>query len=41
MVKKRALEEDYQGLAYYRKMGFIPCDLEGESVSKTLGLCIR
>ncbi len=36
MVKKRALEDDYQGLSYYRKMGFIPCDLEGESVSKTL-----
>ena len=36
MVKKRALEDDYQGLGYYRKMGYIPCDLEGESVSKTL-----
>ena len=36
MVRKRALEDDYQGLTHYRKMGFIPCDLEGESVSKTL-----
>ena len=27
---------DYRGLGLYRKMGYIPCDLEEESVSKTL-----
>ena len=36
MVKKRALQDDYQGLAFYRKMGYIPCDQESESASKTL-----
>jgi predicted alpha-1,2-mannosidase len=34
--RKRAMEDDYRGLGYYRKMGFIPCDLEEEAVSKTL-----
>jgi predicted alpha-1,2-mannosidase len=34
--RKRATEDDYRGLGYYRKMGFIPCDLEDEAVSKTL-----
>jgi predicted alpha-1,2-mannosidase len=34
--RKRAMDDDYRGLGYYRKMGFIPCDLEDESVSKTL-----
>ena len=36
IVRKRALEDDYQGLDFYRKLGFIPCDREAESVSKTL-----
>jgi predicted alpha-1,2-mannosidase len=34
--RKRAMDDDYRGLGYYRKMGFIPCDLEEEAVSKTL-----
>jgi predicted alpha-1,2-mannosidase len=34
--RKRAMDDDYRGLAYYRKLGFIPCDLEDESVSKVL-----
>jgi predicted alpha-1,2-mannosidase len=34
--KKRALEDDYRGLQWYRSMGYIPADLEEESVSKTL-----
>ncbi len=34
--RKRAMNDDYRGLGYYRKMGFIPCDLEDEAVSKTL-----
>lgn len=36
MVRKRALEDDYQGFALYRKLGYIPCDQESESASKTL-----
>ena len=34
--KKRAMVDDYRGLGYYRKLGFIPCDKEEESVSKTM-----
>jgi len=34
--RKRAMADDYRGLQYYRKLGFIPCDLEDESASKTL-----
>jgi predicted alpha-1,2-mannosidase len=36
VMHKRAFVDDYRGLPYYRKMGYIPCDLEEESVSKTL-----
>jgi predicted alpha-1,2-mannosidase len=35
-MHKRAFLDDYRGLPLYRKMGYIPCDLEEESVSKTL-----
>jgi predicted alpha-1,2-mannosidase len=35
-LKRRALADDYRGLGYYRKLGFIPCDKEEESVSKTI-----
>lgn len=34
--KKRAMQDDYRGLSYYRKLGYIPCDKEEESVSKTM-----
>lgn len=33
---KHSAEMDHQGLAYYRQYGYIPGDLEGESVSRTL-----
>ena len=36
VMKKRALVDDYRGLNWYRKLGYIPADLEEESVSKTL-----
>jgi predicted alpha-1,2-mannosidase len=36
VARKRALEGDYQGLAAFRKMGYIPADKESESASKTL-----
>jgi predicted alpha-1,2-mannosidase len=35
-MKKRAFVDDYRGLSWYRSMGYIPADLEEESVSKTL-----
>jgi len=35
-MKKRAFDEDYRGLKLYRTLGYIPADLEEESVSKTL-----
>jgi predicted alpha-1,2-mannosidase len=35
-MKKRAFVDDYRGLQWYRSMGYIPADLEEESVSKTL-----
>ena len=34
--RKRAMDDDYRGLGYYRKLGYIPCDQEDEAVSKTL-----
>jgi predicted alpha-1,2-mannosidase len=35
-MNQRAMVDDYRGLGYYRKLGFIPCEKEEESVSKTL-----
>jgi predicted alpha-1,2-mannosidase len=34
--RRRAMDDDYRGLALYRKLGFIPADLEEEATSKTL-----
>lgn len=36
LIRKRAMVDDYRGLGYYRKLGYIPADKEEESVSKTL-----
>jgi predicted alpha-1,2-mannosidase len=33
---KHSAEIDFRGLKYYRELGYIPSDMEGESVSKTL-----
>lgn len=35
----RAVAENYRGLGYYRKLGYIPADRESESVSKTFEYC--
>ena len=35
-VRQRVMVDDYQGLAHYRKFGYIPCDLVEESTSKAL-----
>jgi len=36
VMHKRAFVDNYRGLDWYRKIGYIPCDLEEESVSKSL-----
>ena len=38
-MMKRAMVDNYRGLDYYRKMHYIPADLEEESVSKTFEYC--
>ena len=35
-MKATAMNPDYDGLAAYRKLGYVPCDEEDESLSKTL-----
>jgi len=35
-IKATAMNPDYDGLASYRKLGYVPCDEEDESLSKTL-----
>jgi predicted alpha-1,2-mannosidase len=35
LMRKRALSDGWRGLSYYRDMQYIPCDKQGESVSKT------
>lgn len=35
----RAMAENYRGLGYYRKLGYIPADRESESVSKAFEYC--
>jgi predicted alpha-1,2-mannosidase len=39
VMMQRAMVDDYRGLGYYRKLSFIPADLEEESVSKTFEYC--
>jgi predicted alpha-1,2-mannosidase len=36
VFQKRAEVDDYRGLAAYRKLGYVPCDVQDESASKTL-----
>jgi predicted alpha-1,2-mannosidase len=38
-MMQRAMVDNYRGLGYYRTKGFIPCDLESESVSKAFEYC--
>ena len=39
VMAERALVENFEGLGLYREMGYIPCDREGESVSKSFEYC--
>jgi len=39
VMMKRAMVDDYRGLDYYRRLHFIPADLESESISKTFEYC--
>jgi predicted alpha-1,2-mannosidase len=34
VMRKRNMSDDYEGLGYYRELGYIPADKERESVSK-------
>ncbi len=36
VYRKRAMTDDYRGLPWYRRLGYIPSDKQGEAVSKTL-----
>ncbi|HEX4286022.1 MAG TPA: GH92 family glycosyl hydrolase [Terracidiphilus sp.] len=39
VMMQRAMIENYEGLGYYRQLGYIPADRESESVSKTFEYC--
>ena len=39
VMRKRNMDDDYEGLGYYRKLGYIPADEHGESVSRALEYC--
>ncbi len=39
VMNQRALVENFGGLGYYRELGYIPADREGESVSKSFEYC--
>ncbi|MEP6898121.1 MAG: GH92 family glycosyl hydrolase [Rhodanobacter sp.] len=36
LFRKHAMDKDFRGLGWYRKLGYIPSDKEDEAVSKTL-----
>lgn len=36
LMERQARKADYRGLGDYARLGYVPCDREGESVSKTL-----
>ena len=36
-LHRRLMIDDYRGMDHYREYGYLPCDLDDESVSKTLG----
>jgi len=38
-MKKRAFEDNYRGIQFHRTKGYIPADVEEESVSKSLEYC--
>ncbi|MGI4829547.1 MAG: GH92 family glycosyl hydrolase [Janthinobacterium lividum] len=39
VMTQRAMDENFEGLGYYREIGYIPADRESESVSKTFEYC--
>ncbi len=39
VMRKRNMDDNWEGLGYYRDLGYIPADKEGESVSKCLEYC--
>ncbi len=39
VMRKRNMDDNWEGLGYYRDLGYIPADKEGESVSKCIEYC--
>ena len=39
VMMRRAMLENFEGLGFYRELGYIPADCEGESVSKGFEYC--
>ncbi len=39
VMMQRAEDQNFQGLGFYREIGYLPADCEGESVSKTFEYC--
>ncbi len=39
VMMQRAEDENFEGLGFYRELGYLPADREGESVSKTFEYC--
>ncbi len=39
VMAQRAMVDNFQGLGYYRELGYIPADRESESVSKSFEYC--
>jgi predicted alpha-1,2-mannosidase len=39
VMRKRNMDDNWRGLGFYREIGYIPADKEGESVSKALEYC--
>ncbi len=39
VMMQRAKDENFEGLGFYREIGYLPADCEGESVSKTFEYC--
>ena len=39
VMMQRAMDQNFEGLGYYRELGYIPADRVGESVSKSFEYC--
>ena len=39
LMRRRAMDENFRGMRYYREIGYLPADRESESVSESLEYC--